>query len=344
MLAAGAAALGACALYVQRQSLRAERAFPVTGRLLDVHGVRLHCIDRGDPDAAHTVAMLHDSCSLAEEIMVSGLPDQAARHHRVIVFDRPGHGLSDASHPHWEVESQADLVAAALEQLDVRRPIVLGHGYGALVALAMGLRHPQTVASLVLVSGYYFPTVRLDRAWMSLSAVPLLGPFLANTVAPLLGRLAWRPTVRRLFAPAPVSKAFRRVPKWMVLRPSQLQADAAESTRLLLTVSTLRRRYAELHVPTVLVAGAGDRCVSTLWHSSRLHELLDFSWLRIVEGAGHMPHHVATPQVLAAIDQAAAMGPSLTRVSLAGDRDGETAHRLDPNDWSAQPTPDLGRS
>jgi pimeloyl-ACP methyl ester carboxylesterase len=48
---------------------------------------------------------------------------------------------------------------------------VLGHSWGALVALALGLRHPDAVGSLVLASGYYFPTARLD--------VPLLaGPAL----------------------------------------------------------------------------------------------------------------------------------------------------------------------
>ena len=342
--AGAAAALGACALVVHRQSLRAERACPVKGRLVDVNGVRLHCIEHGDPDAAHTVVMLHGSRSMAEELELSGLPEQAARHHRVIVIDRPGHGLSTPARPHWRLEEQADLIAAALERLEVRRPVVLGHSYGALVALALGLRQPASVGSLVLMSGYYFPTVRFDSAWSSLPALPFIGPLLAHTVAPLIGRAMWWPIARRIFAPAPVSYGFRRFPKWMALRPSQLQAGAAESAKLLPSVAALRRRYATLQVPAVLMAGAGDRYVSTRWHSCRLHELLDFSWLRVVEGAGHMVHHVAASQVLAAIDQAAAMGPSLPRVPLAVAVAGESAHVVDrePSPW--QNSLDLGRS
>ena len=278
----------------------------------------------------HTVVMLHGNRSMAEELELSGLPEQAARHYRVIVIDRPGHGLSTPARPHWRMEEQADLIATALERLEVHRPVVLGHSYGALVALAMGLRRPASVGSLVLVSGYYFPTVRFDSAWMSLPALPFIGPLLAHTVAPLVERAMWWPIARRIFAPAPVSQGFRRFPKWMALRPSQLQADAAESAKLLPSVAALRRRYATLQVPAVLMAGAGDRYVSTRWHSCRLHELLDFSWLRVVEGAGHMVHHVAASQVLAAIDQAADMGPSLPRVPLAGDRDGETRPRGRP--------------
>src|SRR5205085_5743597 len=35
------------------------------------------------------------------------------------------------------------------------------------------------------------------------------------------------------------------------------------------------------------------------------HRKLDRSWLRVVEGSGHMVQHVAPGQVMAAIDQAA---------------------------------------
>jgi pimeloyl-ACP methyl ester carboxylesterase len=344
--AAAMAALGACALYVHRQTLRAERAFPVKGRLVDVNGVRLHCIEHGPSDAAHTVVVLHGDGSMAEEVELSGLPALIARHHRVIVIDRPGFGLSTATRPHFDVHQQADLVAAALERLGVRRAIVVGHSYGALVALALGLAHPHAVGSLVLASGYYFPTVRFDAAWLSLPALPVVGPLFAHTIAPLLARVLWRPMARRMFAPAGVTEAFERYPAWMSARPSQLQAAAAESASLIPTVLALRRRYAELKVPVVIVAGAGDRHVNTRWHSGRLHRLLDFSWLRIVEGAGHMVHHVAPAQVVAAIDQAASMGASLPRVPLAGDRDGETAHVVEREqaEAAAQASLDLGRS
>ena len=111
---------------------------------------------------------------------------------------------------------------------------------------------------------------------------------------------------RRLFAPVPPTDAFKsRYPTAMSMRPSQLHAAAAESAMLVPAVLALRRRYAQLSVPAVLVAGAEDRYLDTRWHSGRLHRRLDHSWLRVVEGSGHMVHHVAPGQVMAAIDQAA---------------------------------------
>jgi len=114
--------------------------------------------------------------------------------------------------------------------------------------------------------------------------------------------------VRRMFAPAAPTEAFLSgYPAWMSLRPSSLKASAAESAMMIPSATLLSKRYGELKVPSVLVAGAKDRLLGTRWHSARLHDQLQISWLRIVEGAGHMVHHVATGQVVAAIDQAAAM-------------------------------------
>jgi pimeloyl-ACP methyl ester carboxylesterase len=308
--AAGTAAvLAACALVVRRQTERAERAHPPRGRFIAVDGVRLHFTVHGRDDAAQTVVLLHGSGTLGEDFDISGLTRLAAERYRVVVFDRPGYGWSERPEGHrWGPQAQADLIHAALVRLGVNDPIILGHSWGALVALAMGLSHPQGVGSLVLVSGYYFPTLRLDVPLLAGPALPGLGKLYAHTLAPLLARLAWPLRVRRMFAPSPTPPAFReRYPAEMSMRPGQLRASAAESAMMIPAAAALRRHHRELEVPAVLVAGGQDRQLSTRWHSGRLHDRLDRSWLRIVEGSGHMVHHVATGQVMAAIDQAAAL-------------------------------------
>jgi pimeloyl-ACP methyl ester carboxylesterase len=54
-------------------------------------------------------------------------------------------------------------------------------------------------------------------------------------------------------------------------------------------------------VPTVILAGAEDRYVSTRAHSRRLHETLVDSTYVEVPGAGHMVHHAAPGAMLDAI-------------------------------------------
>jgi pimeloyl-ACP methyl ester carboxylesterase len=308
--AAGTAAvLAACALAVRRQTARAEQDHPPQGRFVTIDGVRLHFTVQGRDDAAQTVVMLHGNGTLGEEFDISGLTRLAAERYRVVVFDRPGYGWSERPDGRrWDPQEQADLLHDALVRLGVSDPIVLGHSWGALVALAMGLSHPDDVGSLVLVSGYYFPTLRLDVPLLAGPALPGLGKLYAHTIAPLLARLLWPLRMRRMFAPSPTPEGFRtRYPTALSLRPGQLRASAAESAMMVTAAAALRRRHAELQVPAVLVAGAQDRHLSTRWQSGRLHDRLDRSWLRIVEGTGHMVHHVAPGQAMAAIDQAAAI-------------------------------------
>jgi pimeloyl-ACP methyl ester carboxylesterase len=302
-----AAALAACALVVRRQTQTAEADFPPKGRFIDVDGVRLHYLEHGEAAAERTVVMLHGNGTMAEDFELSGLPDLAAQRYRVIVFDRPGFGYSTRPRGRaWGPEEQADLLGTALEHLGVRAPVVVGHSWGASVALAMGLRRPSSVRGLVLVSGYHTPSLRLDVVWASLPAVPVIGTLLRHTVSPLLGRLLWPVVLRRMFAPAATPASFKqRYPVWMSLRPSQLRASAAESARMIPMTVSLQKDQRRLAVPAVIVAGASDRLVDTRWSSSRLSERLPESWLRVVEGKGHMVHHTATGQVMAAIDQAA---------------------------------------
>lgn len=89
--AAALAALGAAVLYNRQKAGAAERKTPPIGRFLDVDGVRLHYIERGQGEP---VVLIHGNGTMIQDFAVSGLVDRLASRHRVIVFDRPGYGYS----------------------------------------------------------------------------------------------------------------------------------------------------------------------------------------------------------------------------------------------------------
>lgn len=302
---AGAALLGASAYITHRMTRDAGAANPPTGRFVAGDGVELHYTEHGDP-ARPPLVLLHGNGAMAREMELSGLVEQAAQSFRVLVFDRPGYGHSARpAGRSYSAMAQAEVVLDALRNLGVQQPLVLGHSWGTLVALAMALREPQSIRALVLASGYHTPTPRLDTLFMGAPALPLLGPLLRHTVSPVLSRMLWPAMLRRLFGPAPVPQRFRRdYPVWMALRPSQLQASSAEAAMMPWQAWLLRRRESQLAVPTVLIAGDRDRMVRTRWQAARLHERLPSTRLHVVTGAGHMVHHTATDSVMAAIRQA----------------------------------------
>ncbi|HWI36508.1 MAG TPA: alpha/beta hydrolase [Burkholderiales bacterium] len=296
------ATLGAAA-FVAARTKAAERAHRVRGRFIDVDGVRLHYVERGQGTA---LVLVHGIGSMIDDFVLSGLVARAAERYRVIAIDRPGYGGSSRPRDRlWTPAAQAELIHRALRRLDVHCPLLLGHSFGASVAAAYALRFP--VERLLLVSGYYYPTVRLDAPLLVPPAIPLIGDVMRHTVSPIVGRLLWPGWLRMLFAPAPVPRRFKPFPAWMALRPSQLRATAEDAAVLLPAAHAMASKYQSLKVPTVIIAGAGDRYVSARAHSVRLHHEVPHSRLTLVPGAGHMVHHVAAREVMRAIEEEPAL-------------------------------------
>ena len=296
--------LAASFVYVRAKTSQAERDNPPQGKFVEVDGVRLHYLERG---AGPTLVLLHGNGVYTKDFETSGLLQRAAEHYRVIAFDRPGFGYSERPRTTvWTPDKQAALLHRALGQIGVESAIVLGHSWGTMVALAMGLQQPTFVRGLVLLSGYYYPSIRLDVATLTQPAVPIIGDLLRYTVSPLISRALWPGMAKRSFSPKPVDKRFDAFPVWMALRPKQLRAAAAETALMIPSAASLSTRYAELKVPTVIVAGTQDKIVDAGHNSERLSERLAMSQLELVPGVGHMTHYAQLEKVMAAIDGIAA--------------------------------------
>jgi pimeloyl-ACP methyl ester carboxylesterase len=302
---AGAATLVVATAIVNRHlAKKAQRDNPPQGRFIDVDGVRLHYVERGN---GRPLVLFHGNGSMIQDFESSGLIDLAAENYRVIVFDRPGFGHSlRPRNVVWTPEAQAALFKKALDRLNVSRAIVLGHSWGASVAVALAIRHPSFVEALVLASGYYFPTARADVAASSVPAIPGLGDLISHTVSPILSRLMWPAMLRKVFGPQSVPKKFAGFPKEMAVRPSQIRAGAAEAALMIPAAFASSKSYSDLKMPTIILAGEDDRLIDINEQSVRLHDEVEQSKLHRIAGAGHMIQQSATPDLMAAIDQAAA--------------------------------------
>ena len=303
ILLAIAAILAVLALVNHAVARWAERKHPPAGAFLDVDGARLHYSDRG---TGRPVVLLHGNAVTGDDYNTSGVAERLVGPYRVVIFDRPGFGHSDRPRGRsWTAAEQADLIQAALARLNVGPAVVVGHSWGTLVALALAERHPASAAGLVLLSGYYFPVPRLDALMVAPAAVPVLGDVLRYTISPVFGWLTMPLMKRAMFAPAPLTERFKReYSTALALRPSQLRATASDGALMMTDAAGLSARYGDLSMPVAIVAGDGDKVVSPD-HAERLRGAVPNGTLRVVEGAGHMVHHVATEQVLEAIEDVA---------------------------------------
>ena len=266
----------------------AERRNPPIGVFMECDGVRLHYIERGD-SAAPCMVLFHGNGTMIQDLVLSGLVDLLAGSHRVICFDRPGFGYSQRPRSHlWTPTAQAALFSKALHQLRVHDPVVLGHSWGTLVAVALALQSDFAVTGLVLASGYYFPSFRADFWLMSGPAVPVIGDLLRYTLAPAVSAAMMPKLLRTLFAPRSVPPEFKdEFPTSLSLRPKQLRAAAEESAFLIPAAAQLQHQYRHIQCPVRIFHGKDDRLID-VDQSRRLHKELPGSLLHLIDDAGHM--------------------------------------------------------
>jgi pimeloyl-ACP methyl ester carboxylesterase len=303
ILAASAAAAASLTIYNVYRARKVEHEHPPTGRFVTINGIRIHYLDRGE---GPPVVLLHGNLVTAEDFELSGVLNLVAKRHRVVAFDRPGFGYSERPRGSaWTAAAQADLMRDAFAALGLERPIVLGHSWGAVVALALATNHVDAVSGLVLLSGYYHPTLRADVLLSLPGAIPGIGDVLDYTVSPLIGTAMLPLFVKAMFAPLPVAERFARgFSRGLSVRPQQLRAESQDGTNLVPAVRAMRHRYSELALPVVIMGGIKDRVVDVGRHAIWLHREIPHSTLRLVPEVGHMLHYAVPEQVAEAIETA----------------------------------------
>ncbi len=294
------------ALVTHFRANRRERAaaadFPPEGQFLDVQGTRMHAVVAGSgPD----VVLIHGSSGSVRDFTFSLMP-ALAKHYRVIAIDRPGMGWSDLHQGGETLAIQARLLQATAEALGASKPIVVGQSYGGAVALAWALDFPQNIAALVTISAPSHPwTTGLGAYYTVLShplgqavAVPLLTAFAPDQKVNAEVEAVFRPQ------PAPTGYARHFAPA-LSLRRRSMRANARMRRGLHSEIAEMVPRYNEISVPVEIIHGTEDVTVLAGIHSAKLADDIEGANMTLLPGIGHMPHHVAMPDVIAAIDRAA---------------------------------------
>ncbi len=155
------------------------------------NGHRIAFADYGDGE--RTLVLAHGL--LMNRHMYDQLaPAMASRGFRVISLDLLGHGVSDKPYDMraYGMSSFADQIAAAIDHLELDRPVVGGTSLGANAALELATRHPRKAR------GLFIEMPVLDNALVAAGLI-----FLPILVALRVGK----PVLR------PISSLAQRIPR-----------------------------------------------------------------------------------------------------------------------------------
>ena len=282
----------------------AEADYPPLGRIVEVDGLKVHAAEAGE--GGPPVILLHGA-SVNLRDWTYGLLPWLAERRRVVAFDRPGFGYSERAGDGWTPVRQARHLAKAARALGIERPIVVGHSWGAAVALAWALEHPDDVTGVVSVSGATMPW----GAAASVASALGIGRWGVDRYLARLSRNAENGAVddfvRRAFVPQPVPPGYlAHVGAPLSLRARTIEANGEDLAQTHTALAAQSRRYGDIAVPVEVVHGDRDWLLSVERHVEGLVAAVPNGNAVVAPGVGHMAHHARPDLLEAAISRLSA--------------------------------------
>lgn len=238
----------------------------------------IHVVQSGPPSAP-TVVLVH-GLAASTACWEPVLP--ALRDLHVVRVDLLGHGRSAKPVDGYGIAEQACRIGAVLDDLDVRRAILVGHSTGGMVATSLAEQRRDLVAAIALIDTGPRTDAFIGESLVSrLLSVPVVGP------------LIWRLRTDNVIRGA-AATAFTR----KVTIPDQIITDVKGMTYRSFTATFtmshafLRERpvpdrLAKLGLPVLVIFGSQDR----RWQPSSAQDYrrVPQARIEILNGVGHTP-------------------------------------------------------
>lgn len=199
------------------------------------------------------------------------LVDALAQHHRVVIFDNAGIGLTQSLPAPLTIAAMANQTGAFISALHLGRPAVLAWSMGTTVAQALAVLHPDDVGALVLCAPYPGNGAVVLPARSILNATN--DPTALFPVSQVDAEIAYEVAITSYPKAPPASQAI----------------DSAQSKALdqwWAGGDPAGRLVAQIAVPTLLADGTVDR-LDPVANAHLLARLIPGAALKLYPDAGH---------------------------------------------------------
>lgn len=279
----------------------AEAEWPPEGDLVQTELSQVHVWQSGQ---GTPVVMIHGASGNLRDFTWQ-LGPEIAKKRRAVAMDRPGFGYSHRVGPNGgDPAVQARALMAAARKSGLNDVIVVGHSWGAAVAMSWALQDPTNVKGVVTVSGAVMPWS--DKPFLAelLGIDRLLIGAYFNYLQASAASDGIEKFVTRIFRPqTPPDGYAEHVGGPLALRPPSLAANKEDIRTINYALRRQARDYGALQVPVEVISGTDDFIINPSRQPIPFAEVLPKSHLTLLDGVGHMAHHVSPESIMAALDR-----------------------------------------
>lgn len=250
---------------------------------VQANGLAFHVADSGGRERPAIVF----SNSLGSDFRIwQEVADRLAERYRILLYDKRGHGLSDAPPGPYTIDDHTDDLLALFDHFGIANAAVVGVSVGGMIAQRLAARAPQRVKALILCSTA--TKIGTAESWAARAEAIRAGDIASIADAILVNwftpgfrrdRTADYAGWRNMLARMPVEGY---IATCAALRDADLHTDAGR-----------------IAAPTLCVAGAHDGSTPPDLVRATA-DLIPGARFTVIEGAAHIPS-VEASDVLAGL-------------------------------------------
>ena len=273
----------------------AEQNVPVTGKILNLNGLPVHGYIEGN--GTQDVVFIHGAFgNLRDWVFATRAISKFDR--RFIYIDRPGFGYSERDQSNWDAERQADQARAYLKKINGKNPILVGHSWGALVAMSWAAKYPGEVKGVISLAGLNMPFFGVSKLANDTGLINIAYELYFTNVARKVDSGSIKKFASRMFKPQDIPEGYLDyIGSDLSRRLSTIKANKSD---LGITSKALDENFAfynHMEMPIEIIHGEKDFLVPVKSQAVAFNEFIPNSRLLLLPTVGHMAHHFASKEI-----------------------------------------------
>ena len=269
----------------------AEKNVSAVGKILNLNGLPVHGYVEGD--GSQDIVFIHGAfINLRDWVFATRSLSKFDR--RLIFIDRPGFGYSERDGSIWDAERQADLARSYVKNINGKNLILVGHSWGASVAMAWAAKFPEDVKGVVSIAGLNMPFSGLSKLANDSGLLRHAYELYFTNVAKRADNGSIEKFAGRMFQPQDIPTGYLDyVGSDLSRRRSTIKANKDD---VLVTSQALKKNFASykrIEIPVEIIHGKEDFLLPFKSQAVAFNKIIPNSRLHILPNLGHMAHHFA---------------------------------------------------